>query len=80
MEKNPYIELAECLLPEEMVDYFDVANVEKTKETLDVTLEERDNGEHKDVIRYLFDYLPRIVNCKTINELKSIFPQGGDEI
>ena len=36
--------------------------------------------EHKDVIRYLFDYLPRIVNCKTINELKSIFPQEGDEI
>ena len=22
MEKNPYIELAECLLPEEMVEYF----------------------------------------------------------
>lgn len=43
MEKNPYIELAECLLPEEMVEYFDVVKVEKTKETLDVTLEERDN-------------------------------------
>ena len=44
MEKNPYIELAECLLPEEMVEYFDVVKVEKTSETLDVTLEERDNG------------------------------------
>ena len=44
MEKNPYIELAECLLPEEMVEYFEVVKVEKTKETLDVTLEERDNG------------------------------------
>ncbi len=44
MEKNPYIELAECLLPEEMVEYFDVVKVEKTKETLDVTLEERNNG------------------------------------
>lgn len=28
MEKNPYIELAECLLPEEMVEYFDVVKVE----------------------------------------------------
>ncbi len=44
MEKNPYIELAECLLPEKMVEYFDVVKVSKTKETLDVTLEERDNG------------------------------------
>jgi len=40
MENNPYKELAECLLPEEMVDYFDVVKVERTKETLDVTLEE----------------------------------------
>ena len=44
MEKSPYIELAECLLPEEMVEYFEVVKVEKTAETLDVTLEERDNG------------------------------------
>jgi len=44
MEKNPYIELAECLLPEEMIEYFEVVKVYKTKETLDVTLEERDNG------------------------------------
>ena len=44
MEKNPYIELAECLLPEEMVEYFEVVKVDKTKETLDVTLEERDKG------------------------------------
>ncbi len=44
MEKNPYIELAECLLPEEMVEYFEVVKVEKTKDTLDVTLEERDKG------------------------------------
>ena len=44
MEKNPYIELAECLLPEEMVEYFEVVKVAKTEETLDVTLEERDNG------------------------------------
>ena len=44
MEKNPYIELAECLLPEEMIEYFEVVKVEKTKETLDVTLEERDKG------------------------------------
>ena len=44
MEKNPYIELAECLLPEEMVEYFEVVRVEKTKETLDVTLEERYKG------------------------------------
>ena len=44
MEKNPYIELAECLLPEEMIEYFEVVKVDKTKETLDVTLEERDNG------------------------------------
>ena len=29
MEKNPYIELAECLLPEEMIEYFDVVKVEK---------------------------------------------------
>ena len=44
MEKNPYTELVECLLPEEMVGYFEVVKVEKTKETLDVTLEERDRG------------------------------------
>jgi len=44
MEKNPYIELAECLLPEEMVEYFEVVKVNKTPETLDATLEERDNG------------------------------------
>ena len=44
MEKNPYIELAECLLPEEMVEYFEVVRVEKTKETLDVTLAECDKG------------------------------------
>lgn len=44
MEKNPYIELAECLLPEEMVEYFEVVKVEKTSETLDVTFEERDSG------------------------------------
>ena len=43
-KKNPYIELAECLLPEEMVEYFEVVKVEKTKETLDVTLEERGKG------------------------------------
>jgi len=44
MEKSAYIELAECLLPEEMVENFEVVKVEKTTETLDVTLEERDNG------------------------------------
>ena len=44
MEKNPYIELAECLLPEDMVEYFEVVKESKTPETLDVTLEERDNG------------------------------------
>lgn len=44
MIKNPYIELAECLLPEEMVENFNVVKVEKTKGTLDLTLEERDNG------------------------------------
>jgi len=44
MKKSPYIELAECLLPEEMVEYFEVVKVEKTRETLDVTLEERDTG------------------------------------
>ena len=43
MKKNPYIELAECLLPEEMVEYFEIVNVSKTKETLDVTLEERNH-------------------------------------
>ncbi len=36
--------MAECLLPEEMIEYFEVVKVEKTKETLDVTLEERDKG------------------------------------
>lgn len=36
--------MAECLLPEEMVEYLEVVKVEKTAETLDVTLEERDNG------------------------------------
>lgn len=44
MKKNPYIELAECLLPEEIVEYFEVVKVEKTRETLDVTQEERDIG------------------------------------
>ena len=44
MKKNPYIELAECLLPEEMVEYFEVVKVDKTSDTLDVTLEERDKG------------------------------------
>lgn len=44
MEKNAYIELAECLLPKEMVEHFEVVKVEKTTEALDVTLEERDNG------------------------------------
>lgn len=42
MEKNPYTELAECLLPEELVEYFEVVKVDKTKDTLDVTIEERD--------------------------------------
>ena len=40
MEKNPYIELAECLLPEDMVEYFEVVKVEEIPETL----EERDKG------------------------------------
>lgn len=44
MEKNPYIELAECLHPEEMVEYFEVVKVDKRKDTLDVTLEECDKG------------------------------------
>ena len=44
MEKNPYTELAECLLPEKMGEYIEVVKVEKTKKTLDVTLEERDKG------------------------------------
>lgn len=44
MEKSPYIELAECLLPEEMIEYFKVVKVDKPQETLDVTLEEHDNG------------------------------------
>ncbi len=43
-KKNPYIELAECLLPEELVEYFEVVKVDKTAETLDVTLAERDKG------------------------------------
>lgn len=43
-KKNPYIELAECLLPEELVEYFEVVKVDKRAETLDVTLEERDKG------------------------------------
>lgn len=44
MEKSPYIELAECLLPEELVEHFEVVKVEKTTQTLDVTLGERDKG------------------------------------
>ena len=44
MGENAYIELAECLLPEEMIEYFEVVKVDKTTETLDVTLEERNNG------------------------------------
>lgn len=44
MEKNAYIELAECLLPEEMIEYLEVVKVDKTTERLDVTLEERNNG------------------------------------
>ena len=44
MERNPYIDLAECLLPDEMIEYFEVVKVEKTAQTLDVTLEERDLG------------------------------------
>ena len=44
MERNPYIDLAECLLPDEMIEYFEVVKVEKTSQTLDVTLEERDLG------------------------------------
>lgn len=42
-KRAPYTELAECLLPEEMVAYFEVVKVEKISKTLDVTLEERDN-------------------------------------
>ena len=44
MAKDPYVELAECVLPEEMIDYFEVVGVSKTTETLDVTLEERDKA------------------------------------
>lgn len=44
MEKSPYLELAECLLPAELIDYFEVVKVERTASTLDVTLEERDLG------------------------------------
>ena len=36
--------VSSSLLPEEMIEYFEVVKVEKTTETLDVTLEERDNG------------------------------------
>lgn len=32
------------MLPEELVEYFEVVKVDKTKDTLDVTLEERDRG------------------------------------
>lgn len=32
------------MLPEEMVEYFEVVKVEKTAQTLDVTIEERDKG------------------------------------
>lgn len=32
------------LLPEDMVEYFELVKVDKTKDTLDVTLEERDRG------------------------------------
>lgn len=61
MDKNPYIELAECLLPEEMIEYFEVVKVEKTKETLDVTLEERDKGvEGYASVTILFSALTRI--------------------
>ncbi len=42
--RDPYVELAECLLPEEMVEYFEIVKVEKSRQTLDVTLEERDLG------------------------------------
>lgn len=31
-------------MPEEMIEYFEVVGVDKPPETLDVTLEERDNG------------------------------------
>ena len=44
MEKTPYIELAECLLPDEIVNSFEVVKVEKTGATLDVTLEEINQG------------------------------------
>ncbi|WP_289745150.1 hypothetical protein [uncultured Bacteroides sp.] len=36
--------MAECLLPEEMVEYFGLVYFDETKETLDVTLEEHDDG------------------------------------
>lgn len=36
--------------------------------------------EHTDVIKYIFGYLPEIVKCKTIDELRLIFPQEGNEI
>lgn len=36
--------MAECLLPKEMVEYFGLVYFDKTKETLDVTLEEHDDG------------------------------------
>lgn len=54
MVKNPYLELAECLLPPEMVDYFEVVKVDVTDTTLDVTLEERDlpvDGYERDGLR-----------------------------
>ena len=41
---NPYLSLAECLLPEELIEYFEVVKVDKTAQTLDVKLEERDLG------------------------------------
>lgn len=34
MEKNPHVELAESILSEEMVEYFEVVGAAKTPETL----------------------------------------------
>lgn len=44
MHTDPYIEVANMVLLSELVEYFEITKVESGSETMNITLEEIDNG------------------------------------
>lgn len=44
MNTNLYIELARMVLPEGLADYYEITKIKSTESSMDITLEEIDNG------------------------------------